>query len=30
MAFLMKSTALAKEKYGLPERETPEMTHFIR
>ena len=30
MAFLMKSIALGKEKYGLPERETPEMTHFIR
>ena len=30
MAFLMKSIALGKEKYGLPERETTEMTHFIR
>lgn len=30
MAFLMKSIALGKEKYGLPERETPVATHFIR
>ena len=30
MTFLMKSIALGKEKYGLPERETGEMTNFIR
>lgn len=30
MAFLMKSIALGKEKYGLPERETQISTHFIR
>ena len=30
MTFLMKSTQLGKEKYGLPERETGEMTNFIR
>ena len=30
MAFLMKSIALGKEAYGLPEREAPLWTHFIR
>ena len=30
MTFLMKSIALGKEKYGLPEKEAPERTHFIR
>lgn len=30
MAFLMKSIALGKEKYGLPRREEPTWTHFIR
>ena len=30
MAFLMKGIALAKEKYGLPEKEQRQSTHFIR
>ena len=30
MAFLMKGIALAKEKYGLPEKEEWKPTHFIR
>lgn len=30
MVFLMKSIALGKEQYGLPERETPVFTNFIR
>lgn len=30
MAFLMKSIALGKEAYGLPEKETPVKTNFIR
>ncbi len=30
MTFLMKSIALGKEKYGLPEREVPVSTHYIR
>lgn len=30
MAFLMKSIALGKERYGLPQRETPQYTNFIR
>ncbi len=30
MAFLMKSIALGKEKYGLPEKEPWTPTHFIR
>ena len=30
MVFLMKSIALGKEKYGLPEREKPQRTNFIR
>ena len=30
MAFLMKGIALAKEKYGLPEKEKWQPTHFIR
>ena len=30
MAFLMKGIALAKEKYGLPEKESWQPTHFIR
>lgn len=30
MSFLMKSIALGREKYGLPETEAHEWTHFIR
>ena len=30
MSFLMKSIALGKEKYGLPEEEEWTPTHFIR
>ncbi len=30
MTFLMKSIALGKEAYGLPEKEAPERTSFIR
>ncbi len=30
MTFLMKSIALGKEKYGLPQKETWQPTHFIR
>ena len=30
MSFLMKSIALGKEKYGLPEKEEHLWTHFIR
>lgn len=30
MTFLMKSIALGREKYGLPEKEDPISTHFIR
>ena len=30
MAFLMKSIALGKEKYGLPGKEEWQPTHFIR
>ena len=30
MAFLMKSIALGKEAYGLPEKEAPVFTNFIR
>ena len=30
MIFLMKSIELGKEKFGLPEREKPERTNFIR
>ena len=30
MSFLMKSIALGKEKYGLPEKEPWEPTHFVR
>ena len=30
MTFLMKSIALGKEKYGLPEKEAPQRTNFIR
>ncbi len=30
MAFLMKSIALGREAYGLPEREPSQMTNFIR
>ena len=30
MAFLMKGIALAKEKYGMPEKEEWQPTHFIR
>lgn len=30
MTFLMKSIALGKEKYGLPEKERPVSTNFIR
>ena len=30
MSFLMKSIALGKEQFGLPEKETPQFTNFIR
>ena len=30
MSFLMKSIALGKEKYGLPEKEEHQWTHYIR
>ncbi len=30
MAFLMKSIALGKKEYGLPEKEAPCKTSFIR
>ena len=30
MAFLLKSIALGKEKYGLPAKEAPQQTNFIR
>ena len=30
MTFLIKSIALGKEKFGLPEREAPQVTNFIR
>ncbi len=30
MTFLMKSIAFGREKYGLPEKETWQPTHFIR
>ena len=30
MVFLMRSIALGKEKYGLPEKEAPQRTNFIR
>ncbi len=30
MTFLMRSIALGREKWGLPERESPVSTHFIR
>lgn len=30
MTFLMKSIALGKEAYGLPDRETSQRTNFIR
>ena len=30
MTFLMRGIALAKEAYGLPEKEIPQPTHFIR
>ena len=30
MTFLMKSIALGKEKFGLPETEERMLTHFIR
>ena len=30
MAFLMKSIALGKDAYGLPEKESPQHTNFIR
>jgi len=30
MAFLMKSIALGKEQYGLPKKEAPQVTNFIR
>lgn len=30
MSFLMKAIALGKEKYGLPEKEARQPTHFIR
>lgn len=30
MTFLMKSIALGREKYGLPEKEKRVATHFVR
>ena len=30
MTFLMKSIALGREQFGLPEKETPVATNFIR
>ena len=30
MSFLIKSIALGKERYGLPEKEKPQRTNFIR
>ena len=30
MSFLVKSIALGKEKYGIPEKEPWQPTHFIR
>ena len=30
MAFLMQSIALGKERFGLPEKEPPQRTNFIR
>lgn len=30
MSFLMKSIALGKTEYGLPEKETQVFTHFVR
>ena len=30
MTFLMKSIALGKEQFGLPEKEAPQRTNFIR
>ena len=30
MTFLMRSIALGKERYGLPEKEEHEWTHFVR
>ena len=30
MSFLMKSIALGREKFGLPEKEAWQATHFIR
>lgn len=30
MVFLMKSIALGKEKYGLPKKEAPQRTNFVR
>lgn len=30
ITFLMRSIELGKERYGLPEREVPQRTHFIR
>ena len=30
MSFLMKSIALGKDKYGMPEIEYGEPTHFVR
>ena len=30
MAFLMKSVALGKEKFGLPRKEKPVRTNFVR
>ncbi len=30
MTFLMKSISLGKEKFGLPEKESPERTNFVR
>ena len=30
MAFMIKSISLGKEKFGLPEKEAPKITNFIR
>ena len=30
MTFLMRSIALGKEKYGLPEKETPVRTNYVK
>ena len=30
MTFLMKSIVLGKEQFGLPEKEAPQRTNFVR